>query len=205
MLTAGMGLEPYTQQEMLYINPSSYFPFIKKLSLMFLLEDFQRTLANSLHFLAKYYGLPNWTILVLFSQKYSFYLCKDWTILNRLSITLVNYCCYRQCDAIRCEQLENSHFSKSYNWSNDCIIILKPVSSISCRLLKGSVLNIVWCNQMGNFFCGDVVSYSFNKSSRDEDSILYQIYKSKYFRIIILMILIHYNIIRKFLLTLQKQ
>ena len=55
-----------------------------------------------------------------------------------------------------------------------------------------------------NSFCGDVVSYSFNKTSRDEDNILYQIYKSKYVRIIIMMILILYNIIRKCLLTLQK-
>ena len=28
----------------------------------------------------------------------------------------------------------------------------------------------------GNSFCGDVVSYSFSKTSRDEDNILYQIY-----------------------------
>ena len=29
----------------------------------------------------------------------------------------------------------------------------------------------------GNSFCGDVVSDSFNKTSRDEDNIFYQIYK----------------------------
>ena len=32
----------------------------------------------------------------------------------------------------------------------------------------------------GNSFCGDVVLDSFNKASRDEDNILYKIYKSKY-------------------------
>ena len=46
----------------------------------------------------------------------------------------------------------------------------------------------------GNSFCGDVVSDSFNKASGDEDNILDQIYKSKYVRIIIMMILILYNI-----------
>ena len=56
----------------------------------------------------------------------------------------------------------------------------------------------------GNNFCGDVVSYSFKKASRDEDNLLYQIYKSKYVRTIIMMILILYNIIQKCLLTLQK-
>ena len=56
----------------------------------------------------------------------------------------------------------------------------------------------------GNSFCEDVVSYSLNKTSRDEDNILYQIYKRKYVRIIIMMILIIYNILRKCLLTLQK-
>ena len=57
---------------------------------------------------------------------------------------------------------------------------------------------------LGNSFCGDVVSVSFNKTYRDEDSILDQIFKIKYVRIIIMMILILYNIIRKFILTLQK-
>ena len=55
----------------------------------------------------------------------------------------------------------------------------------------------------GNSFCGDVVSDSFNKTSWDEDNILAQIYDSKYFKIIIMMILILYNIIRKCILTLQ--
>ena len=32
----------------------------------------------------------------------------------------------------------------------------------------------------GNNFCGEVVSDSFNKTSRDEDNILEQIFKSKY-------------------------
>ena len=49
----------------------------------------------------------------------------------------------------------------------------------------------------GNSFCGDVVLDSFNKASRDEDKILYQVYKSKYVRIYIMMILILFNIIRK--------
>ena len=55
-----------------------------------------------------------------------------------------------------------------------------------------------------NFF-GDVVLDSFNKASWDEDNFEDQIYKSKYVRIIIKMILILYNIMRKYivLLTLQ--
>ena len=48
----------------------------------------------------------------------------------------------------------------------------------------------------GDSFCGDVVLNSFNKASRDEDNILDQVYKSKYVRIFIMMILILYNIIR---------
>ena len=55
----------------------------------------------------------------------------------------------------------------------------------------------------GNSFCGDVVLDSFNKTYRDEDNILDQIYKSKYVRIITMMILILYNIIRKSILRLQ--
>ena len=54
----------------------------------------------------------------------------------------------------------------------------------------------------GNSFCGDVVLDSFNKTSQDIENILYQIYKSKYVRIIIMMILIFYNIIRNSILTL---
>ena len=38
---------------------------------------------------------------------------------------------------------------------------------------------------------------SFNKTSRDKDIILKQIFKSKYVRMIIMMIIILYNIIRK--------
>ena len=42
----------------------------------------------------------------------------------------------------------------------------------------------------GNNLCGDVVSDSINKEYRDGDNILDQIYKSKYVRIVIMMILI---------------
>ena len=52
----------------------------------------------------------------------------------------------------------------------------------------------------GNSFCGDVVSDSFNKTSWDEDNILAQICEIKYVWIIIMMILILYNIIRKCIL-----
>ena len=45
----------------------------------------------------------------------------------------------------------------------------------------------------GNSICGDVVSDSFNKTPRDEENILDQIYKSKYVRIIIMMIFILYT------------
>ena len=55
----------------------------------------------------------------------------------------------------------------------------------------------------GNNFNGDVVSDTFNKTSRDEDSILEQMYKSKYVRIIIKMIFIINKIIRKCKQTLQ--
>ena len=55
----------------------------------------------------------------------------------------------------------------------------------------------------GNSFSVDVVLDSFKKTCLDEDNILYQIYKSKYFRIIIMMILILNNIIRKYMLTLN--
>ena len=55
----------------------------------------------------------------------------------------------------------------------------------------------------GNSSCGDVVSDRFNKTNRDEDNILEQIYKSKYVCIIILTILILYNIIRKCIHTLH--
>ena len=47
---------------------------------------------------------------------------------------------------------------------------------------------------VGNRFCGDVVLESFNKASRDKENILDQIYKSKYVRNIVTMILILYNI-----------
>ena len=49
-----------------------------------------------------------------------------------------------------------------------------------------------------NSFYGNVVSDSFNNTSRDEDNILEQIYYSKYVRTIINMILIVYKIILKF-------
>ena len=42
----------------------------------------------------------------------------------------------------------------------------------------------VFCNRFG----GDVVLYSVNMANRDEDSILDQICKSKYFRALIIMI-----------------
>ena len=54
-----------------------------------------------------------------------------------------------------------------------------------------------------NSFYRDVVSDSFNKTSRDEDNILDQIYESKYVWSIIMMISILYNIVRKCILTLQ--
>ena len=44
-----------------------------------------------------------------------------------------------------------------------------------------------------NSFCGGVVSNSFYKTSQDEDNILEQLYKSKYVRIIVMMILILYT------------
>ena len=55
----------------------------------------------------------------------------------------------------------------------------------------------------GNSFHRDVVSDSFNETSRDENSMSDQIYVSKYVRSIIMMILILYNIVRKYILTLQ--
>ena len=44
----------------------------------------------------------------------------------------------------------------------------------------------------GNSFGGDVVSDSFNKASRDDKNISTQIYKSKYVRIMILLILYNF-------------
>ena len=55
----------------------------------------------------------------------------------------------------------------------------------------------------GNSFWGDVVLDNFNKTLRGKENILDQIYKSKYVRIIIMIILILYKIIRKCLLTQQ--
>ena len=52
-----------------------------------------------------------------------------------------------------------------------------------------------------NSFCEDIVLDNFNKASQDEDNIVDQIYKSKYVRIISIMTLILYNIIRKCILT----
>ena len=60
------------------------------------------------------------------------------------------------------------------------------------RIAKYSVMQ-----SDGNSFGGDFVLDNYNKASRDEDNILYQVYKSKYFQIFIMMILILYNIIRK--------
>ena len=54
-----------------------------------------------------------------------------------------------------------------------------------------------------NSFCGDVVMDSFNKASRDKENILDQIYKCKYVRNIITVILMHYNIQRICLLIQQ--
>ena len=53
----------------------------------------------------------------------------------------------------------------------------------------------------GNSIFGHVVLDSFNKGFCDVDNILDQIYKSEYVRIIIMVILMLYNIIRKCLLT----
>ena len=55
----------------------------------------------------------------------------------------------------------------------------------------------------GNSFYGDVVLESFNDIFRNEDNILDQIYKSKCVQIIIMIILILYNVIRKCILTQQ--
>ena len=55
----------------------------------------------------------------------------------------------------------------------------------------------------GNSFCGNVGPAGFNKTSRDEDNILDQKFKSRYVRIIMMMILFLYKIICKFILTLQ--
>ena len=55
----------------------------------------------------------------------------------------------------------------------------------------------------GNSFDGEVVSGIFNKTFRDEDNNLDQIHKSKYAWIIFVVILIHYNIIPKCILTQQ--
>ena len=49
----------------------------------------------------------------------------------------------------------------------------------------------------GNSIFGHVVLDSFNKGSWDEDNILDQIYKYECIRIIIMVILILYNIIRE--------
>ena len=49
----------------------------------------------------------------------------------------------------------------------------------------------------GNSFGGDVVSDSFDKTFRDDENILDQIYLTEYVLIIIMTILILYNIIRK--------
>ena len=55
----------------------------------------------------------------------------------------------------------------------------------------------------GNSFCGYVVLDSFKKAFRDEDKILDQIYKGKYVRTFIMIILILLIIIKKCILTLH--
>ena len=61
---------------------------------------------------------------------------------------------------------------------------------------------LVWCNQIGSAFDReDVVLDSFNKASRDEDSILDQINKKQILWIFIMMILIFHNITGKWILT----
>ena len=55
----------------------------------------------------------------------------------------------------------------------------------------------------GNSIAGDVVLDSFNRAFWDEYNILDQINKSKYVRIIFMMIIILYNIIQKLFLTQQ--
>ena len=55
----------------------------------------------------------------------------------------------------------------------------------------------------GNSLGGDVVSDSFDKTFWDKDNSLDQIFKRKYVRIISVMILDFYNIIRKCILTHQ--
>ena len=52
-------------------------------------------------------------------------------------------------------------------------------------------------------FCGEFVLDSFTKTFWNEDNILDQIFESKFVRIIIMIILILYNILRKCILTLQ--
>ena len=54
-----------------------------------------------------------------------------------------------------------------------------------------------------NSFFGDVVLDSFNKTYRDENNNLDQIYKRKYARITFMVILILYSIKRKCILTQQ--
>ena len=56
----------------------------------------------------------------------------------------------------------------------------------------------------GNSFCEDVVLNSFNKEAREEDNILDKVYKRKYVRTFIMMILFLYDIIRKCIITQQK-
>ena len=68
----------------------------------------------------------------------------------------------------------------------------------SDQLIKKNNIRLLYYSVMqsdGNSYCGNVVLNSFNKESRNEDNILDQIYKSKYFRIIFMMFYILYNII----------
>ena len=66
-------------------------------------------------------------------------------------------------------------------------------------LIEGWKHFTVWCNQMGIFY-----AEMSSRTSWDEDNILNQIYYSKCVRIIIMMILILFNTIRKCIQTLQK-
>ena len=81
-----------------------------------------------------------------------------------------------------------------YHWLVLVLYLLPLIGS-------GSTYSVMQSD--GNRFCGVVVLNSFKKASRDEDNILDKVYKSKYVRISIMIILILYNIIRKCKLTQQ--
>ena len=85
-----------------------------------------------------------------------------------------------------------------YRYRGQKILTVNRWVQLFCRIKAYSVMQ-----SDGNSFGGDVVLDSFNKTFRDEDNILDQIYKSEYVRIIIMMILILYKMIRKCIITLQ--